>query len=151
MNRISRAEFLRGNVYEPSGPIRGWRLFMPTIVHFDIAADDIARARKFYSSLLGWKFEHYPGPVEYHLITTTNLDGSPGVGGGMGKRSEGSVRGALNYYGVESIDAAMKKVQSLGGKLISEKMAVPRMGYMVNCQDTEGNMFGLWQADTEAK
>ncbi|MDD1678976.1 MAG: VOC family protein [Methanomicrobiales archaeon] len=124
---------------------------MPTIVHFDISADDTGRARKFYSGLFGWKFETYPGPVEYHLITTSNLDGTLGVGGGLGKRMDASQRGAINYYGVESIDAAMKKVKSLGGKIVSEKMAVPKMGYMVNCQDTEGNMFGLWQADMEAK
>jgi predicted enzyme related to lactoylglutathione lyase len=124
---------------------------MPSIVHFDISADDTARAKKFYSTLLGWKFETYPGPMEYHLITTQNLDGTPGVGGGLGKRSDPAQRGVLNYHGVESIDAAMKKVKSLGGKIVSEKMAVPKMGYMVNCQDTEGNMFGLWQADMEAK
>lgn len=124
---------------------------MPTIVHFDISADDTARAKKFYSALLGWKFETYPGPMEYHLITTTNLDGTPGIGGGMGKRSDPSQRGVLNYYGVESIEEAMKKVKSLGGKLISAKMAVPTMGYLVNCQDTEGNMFGLWETNTEAK
>jgi predicted enzyme related to lactoylglutathione lyase len=124
---------------------------MPTIVHFDISADDTTRAKKFYSALFGWKFETYPGPMEYSLISTNNLDGTPGVGGGLGKRSDPSQRGVLNYYGVESIEVAMKKVRSLGGKIITEKMVVPRMGYMVNCEDTEGNRFGLWEADMEAK
>jgi predicted enzyme related to lactoylglutathione lyase len=124
---------------------------MPTIVHFDISADDTARAKKFYSALFGWKFETYPGPIEYSLISTDNLDGTPGVGGGLGKRSDPSQRGVLNYYGVESIEVAMKKVRSLGGKIITEKMVVPRMGYMINCEDTEGNRFGLWEADMEAK
>jgi predicted enzyme related to lactoylglutathione lyase len=124
---------------------------MPTIVHFDISADDTARAKKFYSALFGWKFETYPGPIEYSLISTNNLDGMPGVGGGLGKRSDPSQRGVLNYYGVESIEVAMKKVRRLGGKIITEKMVVPRMGYMINCEDTEGNRFGLWEADMEAK
>jgi predicted enzyme related to lactoylglutathione lyase len=124
---------------------------MPTIVHFDISADDTTRAKKFYSALFGWKFETYPGPMEYSLISTNNLDGTPGVGGGLGKRSDPSQRGVLNYYGVESIEVAMKKVRSLGGKITTEKMVVPRMGYMVNCEDTEGNRFGLWEADMEAK
>jgi predicted enzyme related to lactoylglutathione lyase len=62
---------------------------MPTIVHFDVPAEDIESAKKFYSGLLGWKFESFP-EMEHNLITTTNLDGTPGVGGGMGKRMEPS-------------------------------------------------------------
>ncbi|MCK9593268.1 MAG: VOC family protein [Methanoregula sp.] len=122
---------------------------MSTIVHFDVPAEDVARAKKFYSALLGWKFESFP-EMQYNLITTANLDGTPGVGGGMGKRMEPSQR-MMNYFGVLSIDAAMNQVKSLGGKLISEKMAVPGMGYLVNCMDTEGNAFGLWEENTQAK
>ena len=121
---------------------------MPTIVHFDVPSEDIERAKKFYSALLGWKFESFP-EMQYNLITTTNLDGTPGVGGGMGKRMEPSQR-MMNYFGVSSIDAAIKQVKSLGGSIVSKKMAVPQMGYLVNCIDTEGNMFGLWEEDTKA-
>ena len=122
---------------------------MPTIVHFDIPAEDTERAKKFYSALFGWKFESFP-EMQYNLITTTNLDGTPGVGGGLGKRMDPSQR-MMNYFGVASIEAAMKKVKSLGGTFVSEKMAVPGMGWLVNCQDTEGNMFGLWEEDQKAK
>ncbi len=124
---------------------------MPTIVHFDMSADDPQRARKFYSELFGWKFESFPGPMEYHLISTTNLDGSPGVGGGLGKRTDPKQQGCLNYIGVPSLEKAMASVRRLGGKVITGKMAVPTMGYLAVCQDTEGNMFGLWEADPEAK
>lgn len=122
---------------------------MPTIVHFDVAAEDVGRAKKFYSALFGWKFESFP-EMQYNLITTMNLDGTPGVGGGMGKRMDPSQR-MTNYFGVTSIDAAMKEVKRLGGTVITEKMAVPQMGYLANCLDTEGNAFGLWQADTGAR
>ena len=122
---------------------------MPTIVHFDVPAEDIERAKKFYSALLGWKFESFP-EMQYNLITTTNLDGTAGVGGGMGKRMEPSQR-MMNYFGVSSIDASIKQVKSLGGSIVSKKMAVPQMGYLVNCIDTEGNMFGLWEEDTKAR
>ena len=30
---------------------------IPTIVHFEIPADDVERARKFYSTLFGWKID----------------------------------------------------------------------------------------------
>jgi len=122
---------------------------MSTIVHFDVPAEDIERAKKFYAGLLGWKFESYPG-MQYNLITTTNLDGTPGVGGGMGKRMDPSQR-IMNYFGVKSIDAAMEQVKSLGGGILTGKMAVPKMGYLANCRDTEGNTFGLWEEDAGAQ
>ena len=56
-----------------------------------------------------------------------------------------------NYYGVTSIDSAMKQVEQLGGTVVSGKMAVPTMGYLANCIDTEGNPFGLWEEDAGAK
>jgi len=129
--------------------MRGCEVRMSSIVHFDVPAEDTARARKFYEQLFGWKFESWPG-MDFYLISTTNLDGTPGVGGGLGKRMDPSQR-MMNYFGVQSIDAAMKKVTSLGGKLITGKMPVPGMGYLANCMDTEGNFFGLWRENKEAK
>ena len=90
------------------------KCLMSTIVHFDVPAENIERAKKFYSGLLGWKFESWPG-MEYNLITTTNLDGVPGVGGGLGKRMDPSQR-MVNYFGVKSIDAAIEEVKRLGGE-----------------------------------
>ncbi len=122
---------------------------MATIVHFDVPAEDIERAKKFYSALFDWKFESFP-EMQYHLITTMDLAGAPGVGGGMGKRMDPSQR-ITNFFGVKSIDAAMKQVEQLGGTVVSGKMAVPTMGYLANCIDTEGNPFGLWEEDAGAK
>ncbi len=122
---------------------------MSTIVHFDIPAENIERAKQFYYALFDWKFASFP-EMQYHLITTTDLAGAPGVGGGMGKRMDPSQR-VTNYYGVTSIDSAMKQVEQLGGTVVSGKMAVPTMGYLANCIDTEGNPFGLWEEDAGAK
>ena len=122
---------------------------MSAIVHFDVPAEDIERAKKFYSMLLGWQFQEFP-EMQYNLITTTNLDGTPGVGGGLGKRMEPSQR-MMNYFGVPSLDVAMNQVRSLGGKVLTGKMAVPGMGFLANCVDTEGNAFGLWEENPQAK
>ena len=54
--------------------------YMPTIVHFDIAADEPERAKGFYEKLFDWKIELLPSPVPYYLIETTDLDGKEGVG-----------------------------------------------------------------------
>jgi len=122
---------------------------MPTIVHFDIAADDPLRARRFYETVFGWKMETPPGMNDFYLIETQGLDGSKGVGGGLGKRGEPSQR-ITSYIGVDSIDEYSKKVLETGGSITLPKTLVPGWGYLANCLDTEGNAFGLWQEDKEA-
>ena len=34
-----------------------WKNKIPSIVHFEIPADDVERARGFYSTLFGWRIE----------------------------------------------------------------------------------------------
>jgi predicted enzyme related to lactoylglutathione lyase len=123
---------------------------MPTIVHFDIPADDLDRARKFYESLFGWKIEQPPGPLSYYLIETTDLEGKAGVGGGMGQRQKPDEQ-ITQFFGVESIDAHMEKVKALGGSVVAPRMTVPGWGYLAVCRDTEQNLFGLWEEDNEAR
>ena len=123
---------------------------MPTIVHFDIGSEDPERARRFYETLFGWKMESPPGMNDYYLIETRDLEGQPGVGGGLGKRGEPGQR-ITSYIGVSSIDEYVAKVKQLGGKVVMPRMAVPGWGYLAVCFDTEDNMFGLWQEDRSAK
>ena len=121
---------------------------MPTIVHLDIPADDPERASKFYSKLFDWNIELNP-EFEYYLVNTKGLDGADGPGGGIGKR-QGDQK-ITAYVGVPSVDEYITKVEALGGKTIVPKMAVPGMGYLAVCLDTENNTFGLWEDDPEAK
>jgi hypothetical protein len=123
---------------------------MPTIVHFDLPAEDLARARKFYEGLFGWTFERPPAPMEYYLITTTGLDGSFGPGGGMGKRGAPDQR-MTNYFGVPSLDQYLQKAKALGATVVMPKNTVPFFGYLAICVDTEGNPFGLWEEDPKAR
>ena len=123
---------------------------MPTIVHFDISADDIERAKKFYSDLFGWKIESFPGPTEYYIIQTESLEGKTGVTGGIAKR-ENPDQKITNFIAVPSIDDYIAKVEKLGGKIIEPKKAIPTIGYIAGCQDTEQNTFGLIELDKDAK
>ncbi|MDD4877214.1 MAG: VOC family protein [Dehalococcoidales bacterium] len=123
---------------------------MPTIVHFDIAADDTERAKKFYEALFDWKIEGPPGMTDYYLIETSGLDGERGIGGGLGKKGEPNQK-ITSYIGVDSVDVYASKIEQLGGKVVQSKIAVPGWGYMAICIDTENNIFGLWQEDNNAK
>ena len=122
---------------------------MPRIVHFDIPADDPARAQKFYQELFGWTFEKWDGPMEYWLAKTGD-DKQPGINGGLARRMPGQI-GVTNTIDVNSVDEFAKKIQSKGGKVIMPKMAIPKVGYFAQCMDTEGNIFGIIQMDPNAK
>ncbi len=130
---------------------------MPTIVHFEIPANDIGRAKKFYNDLFGWKIEKWPGTednssqltspvtgqsIEYWMVITTDDKGNKALGGGMMKRQMPEHQ-VTNYIGVESIDEYSSKVKELGGKVVAPKHAVPGMGYFALCIDTENNSFAI--------
>ena len=136
---------------------------MPTIVHFEIPADDIERSKKFYTDLFGWKIEKWPGtdggqltsaatgqPMEYWMITTTDDKGNKALGGGMMKRQMPEHH-ITNYISVNSVDEYTSKVEKAGGKVVAPKHAVPGMGYFVLCIDTENNPFAIWESNESAK
>jgi predicted enzyme related to lactoylglutathione lyase len=121
-----------------------------SIVWFEIPADDVDRAKNFYSALFGWKIERFPGAAgkAYWHINTGGGDETPD--GGMMERQHPE-HVITNYINVASVDQAAAKAEKLGGKICMPKTAVPQMGYFVVCQDTENNMFALWEKNGNAK
>ena len=118
------------------------------IVWFEIPADNINRAKKFYTTLFGWKIDKFPGMMNVSHIDTAGADGSPN--GGLIPRKHPEHR-ITNYVNVDSVAKFMDKVTKLGGKICLPKTAVPTMGYFAICSDTEGNAFGLWECNDQAK
>jgi predicted enzyme related to lactoylglutathione lyase len=118
---------------------------MARVIHFEIPISDPERAAAFYRKVFDWRIEKWAGPMEYWMVTT-GTDG-PGIDGGLMKRS-GPV---TNTVGVDSLDSAIAAVKNAGGKVVAEKASIPTVGYFAHCEDTEGNLFGLMQADAGAK
>ena len=119
-----------------------------SICWFEVPADDLGRAKKFYSSLFGWKFAKLPAAVQdYWHIDTGGKDASPD--GGMMPRMHPH-QPITNYVSVPSVSKASAKVETLGGTLCKPKTAVPGMGYFAICLDTEGNTFALWEMNERA-
>jgi predicted enzyme related to lactoylglutathione lyase len=52
---------------------------------------------------------------------------------------------------VESVDVAIEAAKRAGGKLVMPKTPIPGVGYFAYCEDPEGNLFGVMQADKNAK
>ena len=127
---------------------------MPTIQHFEISADDVDRAQKFYKDVFGWTMQkwndsEHPGQ-EYWFFETKDDKGNPGIGGGMMKRQDPS-QAITNYVTVSSIDEYSSKIEQSGGKVMMPKTKVSDMGYIAVCLDSENNSFGLFESATESQ
>jgi predicted enzyme related to lactoylglutathione lyase len=129
---------------------------MPRIVHFEIHAENPDRAATFYTSLLGWQFQKWEGPMPYWLIVT-GPDGTPGINGGLLPRecaapADGQ---AVNSYvctvDTENLDALLAQVPALGGTITVPKMEIPGVGWLAYFKDTEGNILGAMQPAPGAK
>jgi predicted enzyme related to lactoylglutathione lyase len=127
----------------------GWGA-MDKIVHFEIPADDIARAKDFYSSSFGWQLDDMPGGMDYTIVRTVDVDEQqlpkePGaINGGMMKRSSDTPSPVITIN-VDSIDDSLKKVEAGGGSVVRPRQAIPGMGAFAYFKDTEGNVMGLWE------
>lgn len=120
---------------------------MPRVSWFDIPADDIDRAQKFYRDVFDWKFNKWDGPMEYYMVDTGKEE--PGINGGLAKRMPGQM-GITNTITVPSVDEFAKKIADNGGQLITQKMPIPGIGWFAQCTDTEGNVFGIIEMDEKA-
>ena len=121
---------------------------MARVVHFEINADNPERASKFYSNVFGWKINKWDGPIDYWLVDTG--EGDPGINGGVLKRTQPQLT-TVNTVGVDDVDNMVKKVEAAGGKVVVPKYPIPGMGWLVYATDSEGNTFGMMEADDNAK
>ena len=132
---------------------------MDKVQHFEIPADDMTRAKKFYASVFGWKTRDVPG-IDYAMAITTDTEEvqNPGsslpyfrpkelgvINGGLTKRIP-MMKGPATVITVAQIDETVEKVEAAGGKLLKEKAKFGNIGYVAYIQDTEGNVIGVWQS-----
>ncbi|WP_028551197.1 VOC family protein [Paenibacillus sp. UNC451MF] len=131
---------------------------MGRLVHFEIHVDDMERAKKFYGEVFGWTFEdwsNYAGMPYWGAVTGDANE--PGINGALVQRQGASaVPGqALNGFactmGVGDYDSTESKILNHGGKVALPKYALPGMAWQGYYMDTEGNIFGIHQPDTNAK
>jgi len=118
---------------------------MPRPVHFEIHAEQPARAIAFYEALFGWTFTSWGGGVMEYWLVTTGPDGEPGINGGLMQRKNPG-QPFMNYIAVKSIEASLKKVEGAGGSICMPKTEIGSgMGWIAAFQDTEGNLMGFHQ------
>jgi predicted enzyme related to lactoylglutathione lyase len=122
------------------------------VVHFEIPAADLDRAKEFYAAAFGWTSYTVPmGDSDYVTVTTVPVDRAtmmptePGaINGGLVEKSA-AMSAPVVTIGVGSIDEALQKVTANGGSVVLPRTAVSDSGAFAYFKDCEGNLMGLWE------
>ena len=128
---------------------------MSRAVHFEIHASNPQALIDFYSGLFGWSFNKWEGG-DYWMIHT-GPDEQPGINGGLLPRrgplpeNMAAVNSFVITVDVDDVDAAVTAALGGGGVTAVPRMAVPGIGWLAYLKDPDGNIFGVMQADTEAR
>jgi predicted enzyme related to lactoylglutathione lyase len=112
------------------------------ITHLELPSDEPARAKAFYEDLFGWTIEAPPEHPTYQMFRS----GPGDVSGTIGLRGETAPNQPRVYISVDSVDAALAKVEGLGGSVVVGKTEVPGRGWYAAVMDSEGSEIGIWEA-----
>ena len=117
---------------------------------FAIHADNVGRARTFYTAIFGWVFEPW-GPPDFYLIHT-GTEADPGVQGLLQKRHAPRAGTGLNglecTFVVDDVEATARLVEANGGTIIMPPAPIPTVGVLIRFLDTEGNDIGAMQYES---
>lgn len=119
--------------------------------YFEIQADDVDRAKQFYGAVFGWKFTAQQIPMgSFERIETEGIAGGllqrpvPIPAGGAGTNA------AVISMQVVSFDETAEAILAAGGIVALSKFPVPGRCWQGYFLDTEGNTFGIFEADEQA-
>lgn len=123
------------------------------IAWFEIYVDDMERAKKFYSTVLGISFQDMPAPdgSDDFKMSFFPVDQDPAamrVGGALvqmaGARGGGSpCTTTMVYFPCDDCSVEAARVEKAGGKVHKPKFSIGEFGFCAICLDSEGNTFGL--------
>lgn len=125
---------------------------MNQVAYFEIQSSDPARDKAFYETVFGWKFTRQESvPIEYYHIETENMFG------GLLKRPaaippQNSGTNAFTCsMQVNSFDKTASVILQNGGQVALPKFAIPGKCWQGYFLDPDNNVFGIFEADEQAK
>lgn len=113
------------------------------VVWFDIPANDLQRAKDFYSKV--FEVEMIDAEIPPNKMAMFPFDG--GIASGaivQGPESKPSAEGSTVYLnGGEDLSVPLSRVEEAGGTVLLDKMSIGEYGYIAYFLDTEGNKVAI--------
>jgi uncharacterized protein len=121
--------------------------------YFAMTVHDVDRARRFFGSVFGWRFEKLPTSDETYRIEAGPAD-EAGINGligmvGQARISEGRPLTQVTVP-VADLEDFIVRIKEYGGYVLEPKMPIPGIGWYATCAEPGGLVFGLLQADPKA-
>jgi predicted enzyme related to lactoylglutathione lyase len=115
---------------------------------FDLVTTDPAGAISFYTNLVGWETQTWPGEVPYTMWTVNNTP----VGGVVAHTPESVKAGAPSHWfahiSTPNVDDAVAAATKLGGRVIVPAKDIPSVGRYAILRDPQGAVFSAYAPDT---
>jgi predicted enzyme related to lactoylglutathione lyase len=117
------------------------------VAWFEIYVDDLARAKRFYESVLSVNLDVLgdPNDTSIEMLSFPSNMEKYGASGALVKM-EGFKAGGnstLIYFSCDDCAIEESKVEAAGGHIQKPKMSIGEYGFISLAVDSEGNMFGL--------
>jgi uncharacterized protein len=114
------------------------------VVHFEVIGSDAQALQSFYKEAFDWQIEE--AIANYAMA---HPGGEGGINGGIGAAmGEGGAGHVTFYVEVPDLEAALSKIEGLGGSTVMEPSEVPEGPTIAMFADPEGHLVGLLKADS---
>jgi len=112
---------------------------------FEIPADDLDRAQRFYETILAQPLQRANfGGADMAVFPRGDKPNATGALVSMDD-CRPSVQGSIVYLSVDNLVPVLERAQAHGGDTLVGRTALPPgMGYFAQLRDCEGNRVGLW-------
>ena len=115
------------------------------VVHFEILGRDTRALHAFYKGAFAWELgAPLPDLNDYVMVTPTG----GGIPGGIGRGMDDYPGHVTFYVEVPNLDAALARIEELGGTTMVPPDAIPSGPRIAMFRDPEGHVVGLVQAAT---
>ena len=114
---------------------------------FEIYVQNTGRAKAFYQTVLKMDLERLDaaGPGVSEMWMFPSEENAMGATGALVKMEGGPSNGnsVIVYFSCDDCGVEAKRVPAAGGKIMKDKFAIGKYGFIALVTDTEGNVIGL--------
>jgi predicted enzyme related to lactoylglutathione lyase len=110
------------------------------VAWFEVSGADAGVLQSFYADAFDWKIDA-DNPMSYGMVEAHE----GGIGGGVASSEDGRSQ-VIFYVAVPDLQAALDKIEEVGGKTLTPPMEVPGGPTLAYFADPAGNRIGLMKA-----
>ncbi len=114
------------------------------VVHFEVIGRDAQALQRFYKDAFDWQIEE--AIPDFYAMAHPGGDG--GINGGIGAAMGDGTGHVTFYVAVPDLEAALSKIEGLGGSTVMGPTEVPEGPTIAMFGDPEGHLVGLLKANS---